>query len=165
MGKISLTELLSRLHPEDLILQVIKNPEKVFDGLDAFKRSPIGFFNPAIPTKIISQSRNPDGLYRRIPIPFINFFQRPIPQLKRAHWLSGIHNYEDRLPIHFFNRNSHLHDFRTFAVINSPFEGLFKTNITVGFLAKFVERCTGIAEVMGSNPVRASTSFRSYFHF
>ena len=30
------------------------------------------FFNPAIPTKIFSQSSNPDGLYQ--PIPIIKFF-------------------------------------------------------------------------------------------
>ena len=29
------------------------------------------------------------------------------------------------------------------------------TQFTVGLLAQLVERCTGIAEVMGSNPVQA----------
>ena len=33
----------------------------------------------------------------------------------------------------------------------------------VGLLAQLVERYTGIAEVMGSNPVRAWIFFRSYF--
>ena len=33
-----------------------------------------GFFNPAIQTKIFSQSRNRDGLYRPIPIPIIKVF-------------------------------------------------------------------------------------------
>ena len=33
------------------------------------------------------------------------------------------------------------------------FTGLFGTNLSL--LAPLVERCTGIAEVMGSNPVQA----------
>ena len=33
----------------------------------------------------------------------------------------------------------------------------------VGLLAQLVERCTSIAEVMGSNPALASIFFRSYF--
>ena len=32
-------------------------------------------------------------------------------------------------------------------------------------LAQLVERCTGIAQDMGLNPVQAWTSFRPYFHF
>ena len=35
--------------------------------------------------------------------------------------------------------------------------------LPVGLLAQLVERCTGIAEVMGSNPVRTWIFFRSYF--
>ena len=31
----------------------------------------------------------------------------------------------------------------------------FTDQLPVGLLAQLVERCTGIAEVMGSNPVRA----------
>ena len=31
--------------------------------------------------------------------------------------------------------------------------------------AQLVERCTGIAEVMGSNPVQAEIFFRPYFHY
>ena len=31
----------------------------------------------------------------------------------------------------------------------------FIDQLSVGLLAQLVERCTGIAEVMGSNPVRA----------
>ena len=48
--------------------------------------SSIGFCNPAIPTTIFSQSRNPDGLYRPIPIPIpiIQFCLGPFPKLKRA---------------------------------------------------------------------------------
>ena len=40
-------------------------------GEGAIRGSPIGFFNPAIPTGIFPQSRNPDGFYRLIPIPVI----------------------------------------------------------------------------------------------
>ena len=35
----------------------------------------------------------------------------------------------------------------------------------VGLLAQLVEHCTGIAEVMGSNPVQAWIFFRPYFHY
>ena len=38
----------------------------------------------------------------------------------------------------------------------------FIDQLPVGFLAQLVERCTGIAVVMGSNPVRAWIVFRSY---
>ena len=34
--------------------------------------------------------------------------------------------------------------------------------LPVGLLAQLIERCTGIAEVMSSNPVRAKIFFRSY---
>ena len=37
--------------------------------------------------------------------------------------------------------------------------------LSVGLLAQLVERCTGIAEVMGSNPVRAWIFFRPYFNY
>ena len=49
-----------------------------------YKGSLIGFFNPAILTKIVSQSRNPDGLYQSIPIPIIQFCLSPFPKLRRA---------------------------------------------------------------------------------
>ena len=35
----------------------------------------------------------------------------------------------------------------------------------VGLLAQLVEHCTGIAKVMGSNPVQAWIFFRPYFHY
>ena len=39
----------------------------------------------------------------------------------------------------------------------------FIDQLLVGLLAQLVERCTGMAEVMGSNPVRAKIFFfRSY---
>ena len=65
--------------------------------------SPIGFFNPAIPTKIFSQSPNPDGLYRPIPIPIIQFCLRSFPKPRRAfpagdnflnqHWSVDFYSY------------------------------------------------------------------------
>ena len=35
----------------------------------------------------------------------------------------------------------------------------------VGLLAQLVERCTSIAEVIGSNPIQAWIFFRSYFNY
>ena len=49
--------------------------------------------------------------------------------------------------------------------VQSHFMGLFRTHMIVGLLAQLVEHCTGIAEVMGSNPVQAWISFRPYFHY
>ena len=40
-----------------------------------------------------------------------------------------------------------------------------KAQLPVGLLVQLVERCTGIAEVMGSNPVQAWIFFRPYFHY
>ena len=37
--------------------------------------------------------------------------------------------------------------------------------LPVGLLAQLVERCTGIAEVMGSNPIQAWILFRPYIHY
>ena len=47
------------------------------------RESPIGFFNPVIPTKILSQSCNPDGLYWPIPMTIIQFCLSPFPKLRR----------------------------------------------------------------------------------
>ena len=51
------------------------------------------------------------------------------------------------------------------------FTGLFGTNTVassqfpVGLLAQLVEHCTGIAEVMGSNPIQAWIPLRPSFHY
>ena len=45
---------------------------------------PIRFFNPAIPTKIFSQSRYPNGFYLPIPIPIMQFCFGPFPKCKRV---------------------------------------------------------------------------------
>ena len=37
--------------------------------------------------------------------------------------------------------------------------------LPVGLLAQLVKHCTGIAKVMGSNPVRTWIFFRPYFHY
>ena len=75
------------------------------------------------------------------------------------------HNCDDRFYIRFFNRSKHIWFSYVIAIIHQ-FEGLFESNIfPVGLLAQLVERCNGIAEVMGSNPVRAWIFFRPYFNY
>ena len=50
-----------------------------------------------------------------------------------------------------------IYEFHASKIIIHHLDGLFRPNtqLPVGMLAQLVERCTGIAEVMGSNPVRA----------
>ena len=60
------------------------------------------------------------------------------------------------------------YDFNIFTFVYSPLHGFIwyqhNDQLPVGLLAQLVERCTDIAEVMGSNPVRAWIFFfRSYF--
>ena len=62
---------------------------------------------------------------------------------------------------------AHIYDFHIFISSSSSFHG-FVTNqfndlLPVGLLAQLVERCTGIAEVKGSNLVQAWTFFRLSF--
>ena len=69
----------------------------------------------------------------------------------------------------------HIYDFHIFMVIYSSPHGLYRTKIMtssqlacslpVGLLALLVEHCTGIAEVMDSNPVQAWMFFRPYFDY
>ena len=53
----------------------------------------------------------------------------------------------------------HIYDFHIFKTSLSSFHGFitnqFNDLLPVGLLAQLVERCTGIAEVKGSNPVQA----------
>ena len=53
----------------------------------------------------------------------------------------------------------HIYDFHIFMVIYSPLHGFIydqhDDQLLVGWLAQLVEHFTGIAKVMGSNPVRA----------
>ena len=78
------------------------------------------------------------------------------------------HYYEDRFRIHVFICSSdiwlsyiHSRLFTTSRVYLEPNDNQFQVDL----LAQLVEHCTGIAEVMGSNPVQAWIFFRSYFHY
>ena len=56
-----------------------------------------------------------------------------------------------------------------FLAVYSSLHGFIRNQhndqLPVGFLAQLVEHCTGIAKVMGSNPVQAWILFRPYFHY
>ena len=70
------------------IAKILKNfieclPNYFLLFLSILRGFPIGFLNFAIPTKIISESRNPDGLYRPIPIPILHLRLSPFPKLSR----------------------------------------------------------------------------------
>ena len=80
----------------------------------------------------------------------------------------SLHSCEDHFHIRFFNCSSHV----WFSCISSR---LFTTlrvyleqnndQLPVSLLAQLIEHCTGIVEVMGSNPVQAWILFRHDFHF
>ena len=56
-----------------------------------------------------------------------------------------------------FNPQFKMYMFHIFTFIYSSFTGILRTHnkLPVGLIAQLVEHCTGIAEVMGSNPVQA----------
>ena len=62
-----------------------------------------------------------------------------------------------------------IYDFYIFTVVYSSLHGFIwnqhNGQLPVGLLAQLVGHCTGIAEVMGSNPVQAWIFFRPYFHY
>ena len=62
-----------------------------------------------------------------------------------------------------------IYDFHIFTTVYSPLHGFIwnqhSDQLPVGLLAQLVEHCTGIAEVMGSNPVQAWIFFRPSFHY
>ena len=62
-----------------------------------------------------------------------------------------------------------IYDFHIFITVYSPLHGFIWNQhidqLPVGLLAQLVEHCTGIAEVMGSNPVQAWIFFRPSFHY
>ena len=64
-----------------------------------------------------------------------------------------------------------IYDFHIFITVYSPLHGFIWNQhidqLPVGLLAQLVEHCTGIAEVMGSNPVQAWIFFffRRSFHY
>ena len=66
---------------------------------------------------------------------------------------SDLHNN-----VHYLG-SSENSDFHIFLTVYSSLHGFIwnqhNDQLPVGLLAQLVERCTGIAEVMGSNPVRA----------
>ena len=73
-----------------------------------------------------------------------------------VHYLgSSAHYYEDHLlrgSLSFTSLSAvQIYDFHIFLTIYSSLHD----QLPVGLLAQLVERCTGIAEVMGSNPVQA----------
>ena len=63
----------------------------------------------------------------------------------------------------------HIYDFHIFTVICLSLHGFVwnqhNDQLPVGLQAKLVELCTGIAKVMGSNPIQAWIFFRPYFHY
>ena len=70
-----------------IIAKILKNfveclPNYFVLFLSILRGFPIGFLNSAIPTKIFSQFRNPDGLFRSIPVTQLCF--SPVPKLRRA---------------------------------------------------------------------------------
>ena len=62
-----------------------------------------------------------------------------------------------------------IYDFHIFTAVYSLLHGFIwnqhRIQLPVGFLAQLVEHCTGIAAVMGSNPVQAWIFFRPSFHY
>ena len=62
-----------------------------------------------------------------------------------------------------------IYDCYIFTVVYSSLHGFIwnqhNGQLPVGLLAQLVGHCTGIAEVMGSNPVQAWIFFRPYFHY
>ena len=67
-----------------------------------------------------------------------------------------------------FTSAVHVYDFHVITVIDSPLHGFIwnqnSNELSVGLLTQSVKHCTGIAEVMGSNPVQTWIFFRPYFH-
>ena len=69
------------LPPCSLIFTVYDNSDRLLTfscrfGSSLLSLSPIGFFNPAVLTKIFPQSRNPEGFYWLSPIPTIFFYYK-----------------------------------------------------------------------------------------
>ena len=62
-----------------------------------------------------------------------------------------------------------IYDFHILTAVYSPLHGFIwnqhSDQLLVGLLAQLVEHCTGIAAVMGSNPVQAWIFFRPSFHY
>ena len=77
---------------------------------------------------------------------------------------SSVHNCKDSYITFIFTSLStvHIYNFHTFTVVDSSLHGFIWNQhidqLPVGSLAWFVKHCTGITEVVGSNPVQALSS-------
>ena len=72
----------------------------------------------------------------------------------------GIWTHEVKIALIFTSLSAvQIYDFHIFKAVYSPLHGFIwnqhNDQLPVGLLAQLVEHCTGIAEVMGSNPVQA----------
>ena len=105
---------------------------------------------------------------------------------RALHWYCRGHGFKSHTGLNFFQAlfslllwqyslmwkllaNIHFLNCTEFTVIDSSLQRFSKNQhsdqLPVGLLAQLVEHCTGIAEVMGSNPVQAWIFFRPYFHY
>ena len=83
----------------------------------------------------------------------LNFFQALFPLLpKQCKLLRGSLSFTSLSAVQIY-------DFHIFLTVYSSLHGFIQNQhhdqLPVGLLAQLVERCTGIAQVMGSNPVQA----------
>ena len=80
--------------------------------------------------------------------------------------LSCVYNCDDLSLIHYFFRSSNIWIF-IYSLSSHHLSGYIYNSLNDqlpdGLMAQLVERCTGIAEVMGSNPVQAWIFFRLNF--
>ena len=75
-----------------------------------------------------------------------------------------------KIPLLFSSLSAvQIYDFHIFTAVYSSLHGFVwnqhNDQLPVGLLAQLEERCTGIAEVMGSNPVQAWIFSRPYFRY
>ena len=79
--------------------------------------------------------------------------------------LSSVHYCEDRFHIHFLIRNSHMTLIYSQSLIHYFMGLLLSQNnhqLPAGLLALLIEHCTGVAQVMGSNPVQAQQKSKKF---
>ena len=80
--------------------------------------------------------------------------------------LSWVYNCDDQTYLHFILRSSNIWNF-IYSLVFFIFYGYITNSqndqLPVGLIAQLVEHCTGIAEVMASNPVQAWIFFRLQF--
>ena len=76
--------------------------------------------------------------------------------------LSWLHNCDDQSCLYIFLHSSNIWYFiysRKFFTICGYITGLQSYQLPVGLIVQLVEHCTGIAEVLVSNPIQAGISF------